>query len=57
MSVARCVSRTFLYIQSIVFVLTKKRAKNRVHELASFVVFFCWNVFLCSHLQVGMPLL
>lgn len=48
----RCVSRTFLYVQSIVFVLTKKRAKHRVHELASFTVFFCWNAYLCSHLQV-----
>lgn len=45
-------SRTFLYVQSIVFVLAKKRAKNRVHELASFVVFFSWNAYLCGHLQV-----
>lgn len=48
----RCLSRTFLYIQSIVFVLAKARAKKRVHEIASFTVFFCWNAYLCSHLQV-----
>lgn len=48
----RCVSRTFLYVQSIVFVLVKARAKKRVHELASYAVFFCWNAYLCSHLQV-----
>lgn len=45
-------SRTFLYVQSIVFVLVKARAKKRVHELASYLVFFCWNAYLCSHLQV-----
>ena len=42
-----------MYIQSIVFVLAKARAKKRVHEIASYAVFFCWNAYLCSHLQVG----
>eukprot|EP00903_Cladosiphon_okamuranus_P018894 g17377.t1 len=50
-----CVSRTFLYIQSIVFVLAKARAKKRVLEIASYVVFFCWNAYLCSHLQGAWP--
>lgn len=49
----RCLSRAFLYVQSIVFVLAKARAKKRVHEIASYAVFFCWNAFLCSHLQVS----
>ncbi|CAM9346423.1 unnamed protein product [Ectocarpus sp. 8 AP-2014] len=50
-----CVSRTFLYVQSIVFVLAKARAKKRVHELLSYVIFFCWNAYLCSHLQGAWP--
>ncbi|CAM9338931.1 unnamed protein product [Ectocarpus sp. 12 AP-2014] len=50
-----CVSRTFLYVQSIVFVLAKARAKKRVHELLSYVVFFCWNAYLCSHLEGAWP--
>lgn len=50
--VPRCVSRVFLYIQSLVFVLTKKRAKKRLLELASYFIFFSWNAYLCAHLQV-----
>ncbi|CAM9620841.1 unnamed protein product, partial [Choristocarpus tenellus] len=48
-----CISRAFLYVQSIVFILSKTRAKHRVHEIAAYAVFFGWNGYLCSLFEGG----